>query len=368
MDYVSINRASASEARKEIVRARLIHHAVTRAHRHLEVHEVALTSEIQWRRKVEEDLTVRQQRQKRRLLQTRWMPVFFTWQLMMKMRRIVQTGVRVREDKRAMLKATLIIQRAIRRRIKKKYMMMLGPTALCALKYRVRRWVRRAGSSLEGRATVVLRKMLSELRANNRILTIVKVFTRKVCTCQRYVRAFLQGQQMRRLHMHHLWDEVTKDVIGATEKNAWMYRVLENSGAKAERCNKELKNMRHIFMHQLRYYKNMQNAFNTKLEAYDLIKDMGMDESFIKGRLGITELPEKPKYPLICHRKVMRKHVEDAVESCGIEDFVNVNLKEDLKERIDTLIEEMQDKMSRRLSEFLNQNTLEHPNFHCVCR
>lgn len=47
-------------------------------------------------------------------------------------------------------------------------------------------------------------------------------------------------------------------------------------------------------------------------------------------------------YPLVCNRKIMRKHVEDAVEACGIEEFVNVNLKEDLKERIDALVVEMQ--------------------------
>jgi hypothetical protein len=49
-----------------------------------------------------------------------------------------------------------------------------------------------------------------------------------------------------------------------------------------------------------------------------------------------------PLYPLVCNRKIMRKHVEDAVEACGIEEFVNVNLKEDLKERIDALVTEMQ--------------------------
>jgi hypothetical protein len=52
-------------------RARMIHHAVTRAQKMLEVQEVAMVTEVAWRKKVENDLTVRQDRQKTRLLQTR---------------------------------------------------------------------------------------------------------------------------------------------------------------------------------------------------------------------------------------------------------------------------------------------------------
>ena len=40
----------------------------------LEVQEVAMVTEVAWRKKVENDLTVRQDRQKTRLLQTRWLP------------------------------------------------------------------------------------------------------------------------------------------------------------------------------------------------------------------------------------------------------------------------------------------------------
>ena len=45
MDFVRANAIGASECKKEIVRARLIHHAVERAHRHLE----AQVKEALWR-------------------------------------------------------------------------------------------------------------------------------------------------------------------------------------------------------------------------------------------------------------------------------------------------------------------------------
>lgn len=174
---------------------------------------------------------------------------------------------------------------------------MLGPASLYALKYRVRRWVKKAGKAIEARSADIVRKFLMEIRASNKLLTIVKVFTRKVVMCQRFVRAFLHGQRIRKVHMHNLWDEVTKDVIGASEKNAWMYRVLEKSNAKSERCSKELRNMRAVFMHELRFHKNSVKAFQSKLEAFELVKDMGMDEKFIKERLGISLVPRCASTP-----------------------------------------------------------------------
>jgi hypothetical protein len=192
-------------------------------------------------------------------------------------------------------------QRAIRRRIRRKYALMLGPSSLYALKYRVRRWVKKAGRAIEERSTDIIKKYLTEMRASNKLLTIVKVFTRKVVMCQRYIRAFLQGQRTRKVHMHNLWDEVTKDVIGGSEKNAWMYRVLEKSNAKSERCSKELRNMRAVFMHELRFHKNSIKAFQSKIEAFELIKDMGMDQKFIKERMGINLMPRSASATVLHH-------------------------------------------------------------------
>jgi len=349
MDYIKMNRLGASEARKDIVRARIIHKSVERAHRQLEVQEKAMTTEAEWRRKVQEELTVRQERQQRRLLQTRWLPVFFCYLSIYRAQQIVLRGFIEREDAKNQLAATLLIQRAIRRRNKRRYMLMLGPHALSAIKYRVRRWVKKTEKSRLERTALTIKKWLMEIRANNKFLKIVKVFMRKVIMCQRYTRAFLEGQRKRRTHMHSLWDNVVKDVVGDSDKHSWMLRVLNKSGAKQQNCDKELRNMRNVFMHELRYYKNSLKAFTTKLEAFDLIKDMGMNEAFVRERLGVEQIPPKPQYPMVCNRKVMRKHVEDAVEACGIEDFVHRNLAEDLKEKIDAMIIEMQEKITRRL-------------------
>jgi len=349
VDFVKMNRLGASEARKDIVRARMIHKSVERAHRQLEVQDKAMTSEAEWRRKVEEELTVRQERQQRRLLQTRWLPVFFCFLSIQRAHEIVLRGFIEREDAKNQLAATLLIQRAIRRRNKRRYMLMLGPQALAAMKNRVRGWVKKTEKARAVRVTNTIKKWLMEIRANNKFLKIVKVFMRKVILCQRYTRAFLEGQRKRRTHMHALWDSVVRDVVGDSDKHSWMLRVLNKSGAKQQNCDKELRNMRNVFMHELRYYKNSLRAFTTKLEAFDLIKDMGMNEAFVRERLGVEQIPPKPQYPMVCNRKVMRKHVEDAVEACGIEDFVHRNLQEDLKEKIDAMIIEMQDKITRRL-------------------
>ena len=45
LDFVRANALGASEAKKEIVRARMIHHAVERAHRQLEVQVMGLECE-----------------------------------------------------------------------------------------------------------------------------------------------------------------------------------------------------------------------------------------------------------------------------------------------------------------------------------
>jgi len=349
VDFVKMNRFGASEARKDIVRARMIHKSVERAHRQLEVQDKAMTTELAWRRKVEEELTVRQERQQRRLLQTRWLPVFFCFLSVYRAREIVLRGFIEREDAKNQLAATLLIQRAIRRRNKRRYMLMLGPQALTALKHRARRWVQKTEKARLERVTACITKWLMEIRANNKFLKIVKVFMRKVIMCQRYTRAFLEGQHKRRQHMHSLWDSVVRDVVGDSDKHSWMLRVLNKSGAKQINCDKELRNMRNVFMHELRYYKNSLKAYTTKLEAFGLIKDMGMNEGFVRERLGVEQVPPRPQYPIVCNRKVMRKHVEDAVEACGIEDFVHRNLQEDLKEKIDAMIIEMQDKITRRL-------------------
>lgn len=65
--------------------------------------------------------------------------------------------------------------------------------------------------------------------------------------------------------MHQLWDEVVQDVIGDTETHQWMHRVLLKSGAKQVRCNKELRNMRSVYMTELRYWKNALKAYKSKV-------------------------------------------------------------------------------------------------------
>jgi hypothetical protein len=73
-DFVFENRRETMSQRKDYRRAMLVQAASKRAKKQLLVHEKSMIQEEQWKQEVEQKLIDRQERQHRRILQTKWLP------------------------------------------------------------------------------------------------------------------------------------------------------------------------------------------------------------------------------------------------------------------------------------------------------
>lgn len=357
-DWQSMNAQEGLQlSQKTIKRTMLLQACTQRAHRHLLAKDKQLTSEAEWRINLEHSSITRQNRQRLRIQQTRWLPVIFLVQATRHMRAIVRAGRGHRNRMFKEMIAAQVIQRYFRRVVARRYRLTVGWKALKHLRFKAYRWVKLARIRIMHEKIEMVKQFLRDWRSQRSIQQLASRFKGRVIRCQMYIRAFLRGQRRRRKEMHKLWDEVCRDVLGEEGSHSWMYRILNQAGSRTTCCERELKSMRRQFIEDLRSHKNEIIAYKSKVEAYAMIRTMGMDEQAVRHKLGIAAMPSLPIYPLRCDRKVMRKHVEDEVSSAGITSFVDKTLMEQLNMRVEELLKEVHDKLARML--FLKQNAKE---------
>mmetsp|Transcript_36276 Transcript_36276/g.82403 ORF Transcript_36276/g.82403 Transcript_36276/m.82403 type:complete len:784 (+) Transcript_36276:68-2419(+) len=326
INFVKDNLAKVQTGSKEGRRVVRLESAAIRIHQQLQTRSKAIAGEDAWRREVAERLELRQDRRRNRIFQSRWFPL-----LVLGARLRVWGKTLVYQRKRGgEVRAATTIQRGFRRAQERKFSMKLSLGAARVLRYRVRRWLKALRARLMDRKADLCLKFLKDVIKCRAFTVTCAKYKQSIVRCQKYIRNFLVGQRVRMKNLHKLWDRVLKDLAGdASGSRQWILRLLSEADSKNKLCRQELQRMRLEFVQELRAFSSYSVAYQLKMEAYKMVCTMGMDETFVKQKMGVEQTPHKPHYPLQCPRKVMRHYVERALKDAGCLEFcITETLKE----------------------------------------
>mmetsp|Transcript_12543 Transcript_12543/g.43661 ORF Transcript_12543/g.43661 Transcript_12543/m.43661 type:complete len:634 (-) Transcript_12543:694-2595(-) len=399
VDFVTQNKHKQFQSTQDAKITDLLKACAERVQRELETCERAIVSESEWRKDVEVKLIARQERKHRRSQQARWLPLVLLAAATARMMKVVAINQELRYAVRRRQAAASRIQNTFKGIMRRRHQLKISLKAARYMQYKMKRWTSWLHENTLNRSIDLVKKLLYDFSKMRSFARHLSAFKKNLKKCQDFARAFLQGIQKRRIENRKLWDQIAKDMIGDESSRMWMFRLLNNTRYDTKRqkyiserqsfkyaklegqsmeeylqshplardflIDQEIRAMRIEYVAALREYAKALEIYKTKVKAYSLVQEMGIDADFARAKFGIQSLRPKPIYPIKCPRKVLRRHLEETLKAIGVRDFVNDELFEEMKSRIDTILKEATAKLSklvdtrtsaRELFDFIDEN------------
>eukprot|EP00960_Hanusia_phi_P069679 767141-Hanusia_phi.AAC.10 len=295
-------------------------------------------SESEWRKEVEVKLIARQERKHRRSQQARWLPLVFLAAATARMMKVVSINQQLRYAIMKRQVAASRIQNTFKTIMRRRHQLKISLKAAKYMQYKMRRWSSWIHDRTLHRKADLIKKLLLDFSKMRSFARHLSSFKKNLKKCQDFARAFLQGIHKRRVENRKLWDQIARDMIGDEGSRTWMFRLLNNTRYDTKRqkyiserqsfkyaklegqsideytqthplardylIDNEIRKMRIEYVDSLRAYAKALEVYKTKVKAYSLVQEMGIDADFARAKFGIQSLQPRPIYPIKCPRKV----------------------------------------------------------------